>query len=163
MPKKDLPFSPSSVQASAQAAQRAWQTGLDALQQAQQQGSKMFDALVQEGLTMQQRAQTAAQGHLKEAGAKAQQLGKDLSQQAEAKWDKLEGLFEERVSLALQRLGVPTAKEVEALRDRIAALEDQLAQAKPAASKPRASAQAPGRASPSPRPNRSRSRTSGPA
>ena len=41
-------------------------------------------------------------------------------------WGKLENIFEERVARALEKLGVPSAQEVAALKARVAALEAQL-------------------------------------
>ena len=131
--KKTTPDTPQ------QAAQQVWLAGLEALSQAQQQGSKMFDALVQEGLAMQRRAQDSPSPNLAEVGSRVQKMGQDLgkeiSQRASAPWEKLEGLFEDRVARAIERLGYPGADEVQALRDRVAALEAALGVAggKPAA------------------------------
>ena len=42
-------------------------------------------------------------------------------------WDKLETIFEERTAKALGKLGVPSAKDVDALSARIDALSAQIA------------------------------------
>jgi poly(hydroxyalkanoate) granule-associated protein len=42
-----------------------------------------------------------------------------FQKQANASWDKLEGVFEDRVQRALTRLGVPTKKEIHALTKRV--------------------------------------------
>ena len=50
-------------------------------------------------------------------------------------WDKLESIFEERVAKALNKLGVPSAKDVDALVKRVddlAAAVAKLAKAAPA-------------------------------
>lgn len=113
-----------------QAAQQVWLAGLEALTRAQQQGGRMFEALVQEGLAMQKRAQAATGSPLGDVGQRVQQMGQDLgkefTQRASAPWEKLEGLFEERVARAVERLGYPPAGEIQALRERVAALEDAL-------------------------------------
>jgi hypothetical protein len=49
-------------------------------------------------------------------------MANDISKQASGQWDKLENIFEERVAKALNKLGVPSAKDVAALIDRIDAL-----------------------------------------
>lgn len=112
-------------------ARQIWQSGLDALARAQAQGSQVLDALVQEGLAMQRRTQAMAGSVAEKAQAAFNQklgenfgdrLGDNLGQQ----WSKLEGLFEERVARTLQRLGLPTAQELQALKDRIARLEAEL-------------------------------------
>ena len=46
--------------------------------------------------------------------------------------DKLEGLFEQRVAKAMQRLGVPTAQDLQRLQDQIEALTQELQQARQA-------------------------------
>lgn len=115
-----------------EAAQQVWQTGLDALARAQEQGSKVFDALVQEGLAMQRRAQNmaeAAEAKLQELGERvgSHPFGEQVGEQFSQQWGKLEHLFEERVARALHNLGLPSVQEVQALQQRIAALEAQLA------------------------------------
>jgi poly(hydroxyalkanoate) granule-associated protein len=135
----DSGFSPLGADA-----QQVWLAGLGALTKAQQEGSKAFESLVQEGLSMQRKVQTAAEAKLSEASAKLNQLTQDMSQRATGQWDKLEGLFEERVARALQRLGMPTLEQIQALEARIAELEAQLASGKTAApGTQRASASAP--------------------
>lgn len=107
-------------------AQQIWLAGLGAFTKAQQEGSKVFDALVQEGLAMQRKAQTTAEARLNEASQKVSHLAQELSQRATGQWNQLEGLFEERVARALQRLGIPSAEEVQVLQARVTELEAQL-------------------------------------
>ena len=107
-------------------AQQIWLAGLGAFTKAQQEGGKVFDALVQEGLAMQRKAQTTAEARLNEASQKVSHLAQELSQRATGQWNQLEGLFEERVARALQRLGIPSAEEVQALQARVTELEAQL-------------------------------------
>ncbi len=120
------PTPSSSADPVRESAHQIWLAGLGAFNKAQEEGSKMFDALVQEGLSMQRKAQTAAEEKLSEAGEKMSALTQELSERATGQWDKLEGLFEERVARALQRLGVPVAREVRALATRLTELEKEL-------------------------------------
>ena len=46
-------------------------------------------------------------------------MANDIQSQAGNRWDKLENIFEERVAKALSKLGVPSAKEVNALAARV--------------------------------------------
>lgn len=125
--KKSPPETPQD------AAQQVWLAGLEALSQAQAQGSRMFESLVQEGLAMQRRAEDATGLRFAEVGSRVQQmgqeLGKEFTERAAAPWEKIEGLFEERVARALERMAYPSATEVQALRERVAALEKALDQA----------------------------------
>lgn len=104
-------------------AHQIWLAGLGAFNKAQEEGNKMFDALVQEGLAMQRRAQSTAEAKFSEASERVNRLARDIESRASGQWDKIEGLFEERVARALERLGIPSAREVQALSDRLAALE----------------------------------------
>ena len=52
----------------------------------------------------------------------------DVSGRAGQHWDKLESIFEERIAKAMKRLGVPSAKDVEALVARIDELSASVAQ-----------------------------------
>jgi poly(hydroxyalkanoate) granule-associated protein len=122
-------------------ARQIWQGGLDALARAQAQGSQVLDALVQEGLAMQRRTQAMAGSVAEKAQAAFNQklgdnFGEKLSDNLGQQWGKLEGLFEERVARTLQRLGLPTAQELQALKDRIARLEAELQPAATGARRP---------------------------
>ena len=116
----------SNTPPGADTAQQIWLAGLAAFNQAQKEGGKVFDALVQEGLAMQRKAQSTAETKLSEAGQKVSSMAQELSQRASGQWNQIEGLFEERVARALPRLGIPSAQEVQALEARVAALEAQL-------------------------------------
>lgn len=120
------PPRPSAADPLRDSAHEIWLAGLGAFTKAQQEGSKMYDALVQEGLTMQRKAQATAEEKLNEAGEKVSSLAREIETRATGQWDKLEGLFEERVARAMQRLGIPSAKVVHALTTRLTELEKQL-------------------------------------
>ena len=117
---------PPGAEAVRDSAHQIWLAGLGAFTKAQQEGGKVFDALVQEGLTMQRKAQTTAEAKLSEAGQKMSSMAQEIGSRATGQWDKLEGLFEERVGRALQRLGIPSARDVQALEARLASLEKLL-------------------------------------
>lgn len=53
--------------------------------------------------------------------------GKKVEKEATQRWDKLEGFFEERVSGVLDRLGIPSSEDVDALNKRIQSLSRQVA------------------------------------
>jgi hypothetical protein len=46
-------------------------------------------------------------------------MATDITSKASGQWDKLETIFEDRVAKALNKLGVPSAKDVNALIARI--------------------------------------------
>src|SRR5689334_4143198 len=114
MPSKPASSStPPGADAVRDSAHQIWLAGLGAFTKAQQECGKVFDALVQEGLTMQRKAQTTAEAKLSEASQKMSSMAQEIGSRASGQWDKLEGLFEERVARALQRLGIPSARDVQ--------------------------------------------------
>jgi poly(hydroxyalkanoate) granule-associated protein len=118
-----------------ESAQQIWLAGLGAFAKAQEEGSKVFDILVKEGVSMQRKTQAAAGEKVSEATSKMASMATDLSSKATGQWDKLETIFEGRVSKALNELGVPTQKDVQALGARIDELDRRLSalSAKPGA------------------------------
>lgn len=110
-----------------ESAQQIWLAGLGAFSKAQEEGGKVFEALVREGVTLQRRTQSAAEEKLAEASTRMSSMANDLSTKASGQWDKLETIFEERVSRALGKLGVPTGREIEDLSRRVEELNRTVA------------------------------------
>jgi poly(hydroxyalkanoate) granule-associated protein len=115
-PKAESAPLSSSVKDSAQ---QIWQAGLGAFTRAQAEGSKAFESLVKEGVSIQRKTQSAAEERLAEATNKMSSMATDITSKASGQWDKLETIFEDRVAKALNKLGVPSAKDVNALIARI--------------------------------------------
>ena len=139
--KKANPDLSNSVKDSAQ---QIWQAGLGAFNKAQAGGTKAFEALVKEGVSLQRKTQSAAEEKISEATQRMTSMASDISSKASGQWDKLESIFEDRVAKALNKLGVPSAKDVEALIARIDALNASVQKLSPAkaAAKPVAKAEA---------------------
>jgi poly(hydroxyalkanoate) granule-associated protein len=120
-------------------AQQIWQAGLGAFTRAQAEGTKAFESLVKEGVSIQRKTQAAAEEKITEATSKMSNMATDISSKASGQWDKLENIFEERVAKALNKLGVPSAKDVAALITRIEELNkavQKLSAKAPVAAKP---------------------------
>jgi poly(hydroxyalkanoate) granule-associated protein len=96
-------------------AQQIWLAGLGAYGKAQEEGNKVFDALVREGEAIQAKTRKVAEDKVAEMAAKAT-----------GTWDKLEQVFENRVSKALNSLGVPTKSDIEDLAARVAVLTTEV-------------------------------------
>jgi poly(hydroxyalkanoate) granule-associated protein len=136
-------------------AQQIWQAGLGAFAKAQAEGTRAFEALVKEGTTLQRKTQAAAEEKITEATSRMSNMATDISSKASGHWDKLENIFEERVAKALNKLGVPSAKDISALIARIdelnlsvQKLSGAAAPAKPAATRKRATGKSPAAAAP---------------
>jgi poly(hydroxyalkanoate) granule-associated protein len=102
-----------------ESAQQIWLAGLGAFAKAQEEGTKVFETLVKEGGSIQMRTRAVAEEKLGEVTGKVTKVAGEVSKQATQSWDKLEQVFEQRVERALNRLGVPTTKEVQALIARV--------------------------------------------
>jgi poly(hydroxyalkanoate) granule-associated protein len=100
-------------------AQQIWLAGLGAFAKAQEEGGKVFDSLVKEGMSIQRKTQVAAEEKISEATSRMASMATDISSKASGQWDKLENIFEDRVSKALNKLGVPSAKDIDVLVARI--------------------------------------------
>lgn len=105
-----------TAQAVRDSAQKIWLAGLGAFERARTEGPKMFETLVEQGRNMGARAVGAADDVLKTV------------RQADygGRWDKLEQVFEDRVSRSLQRLGVLTARDVESLSRQVRELNEHV-------------------------------------
>jgi poly(hydroxyalkanoate) granule-associated protein len=108
-------------------AQQIWLAGLGAFAKAQEEGNKVFEALVKEGVSLQKKTQAVAEERIGDVTGKMSAMAEGVTSKAGQQWDKLEGIFESRVSKALNKLGVPSSKDVEALVQRIDALTEQVA------------------------------------
>jgi len=103
-------------------AQQLWQAGQEALAKAQGGRDRVLGTLMKEGANLQRKTQAAAEERLGEMAGKVTAMAGDVGSKANAQWDKLETIFEERTARAMSRLGVPTAKDVAALAERVDAL-----------------------------------------
>ncbi len=116
-----------------ESAQQIWLAGLGAFARAQEEGSKVFQGLVKDGLDLQRQTKVAAEEKLAEASGKLRSLAEasnlsvsNLGAKATQPWDKLESIFEERVAKALKHLGLPSVQEFEVLKAELAALKKKV-------------------------------------
>jgi len=117
-------------------AHEIWLAGLGAFSKAQEEGQKVFKALVREGTGIQKRTMKVTEDKVNDVTARVTKVAAGLQKQTNATWDKLETVFEARVERALTRLGVPTNKEIAALTRRVEELTGSvgtLTKARPAA------------------------------
>ena len=110
-----------------ESAQQIWLAGLGAFSKAQEEGGKLFETLMKEGLSLQKKTQAQAEEKISQVTGKMSAMAGDVTSKAGQHWDKLESIFEQRVSKAMGKLGVPSAKEIEALTKRLDELQAQVA------------------------------------
>ena len=129
-------------------AREIWLAGLGAFSVAQQesgklieQGNKLFEKLVTEGTKLEKQTRGLAENAVSGVRGGMESKVESVRQQAVDNWDKLEGVFEDRVSRVLGRLGVPTADDVNKLSARVQKLSREVsklgsvARTKPVAAK----------------------------
>jgi len=131
-----------------ESAQQIWLAGLGAFSKAQEEGTKVFESLVKEGLSMQRRTQSVAEEKISEATSRVTNMANDIGSRAVGQWDKLENIFEDRVAKSLAKLGVPSSRDLDVLNARIDALAKSMGKSVPAAGKPAAKAAAKSSAKP---------------
>jgi len=110
-----------------ESAQQIWLAGMGAFAKAQAEGTQAFDKLIKDGISLQRKTQGAAEEKISEVTGKMTAMAGEVTAKAGQHWDKLESIFEQRTAKAMGRLGVPSAKDLAALNDRVEKLSAQLA------------------------------------
>lgn len=119
-----------------ESAQQIWLAGMGAFAKSHEDRAKAFEGLIKEGVGLQRKTQAAAEEAIGEVTGRVNAMASDAQSKAGQQWDKLESIFEQRTAKALNRLGVPSAKDVEALSRRVDELAAALARlTKPAPAK----------------------------
>lgn len=129
-----------------ESAQHIWLAGVGAFGRAQDEGTKLFEALVKEGMSLERKTRSLASGQVDAVRGVVENRVGQVRERATDTWDRLEKVFEDRVQRALNRLGVPGRDEIQALTARVDELNAELrklggkpasrASAKPAAKRP---------------------------
>jgi poly(hydroxyalkanoate) granule-associated protein len=139
----DKQSGPHLASAVRESAQQIWLAGLGAFAKAQEGSGKVYESLMKEGMSIQRKTQAAAEEKITEATSKMANMAGDIQSKAGQHWDKLENIFEDRVAKALHKLGVPSAKDIDALTARIDALNKSLHKMSAKAPAPKTAKKAP--------------------
>lgn len=118
-------------------AQQIWLAGLGAFAKAQGEGGKLFETLLKEGSSLEQKTRKIATGTVGEVRGAVETGVSQVKERTQETWDKLEQVFENRVSRALGKLGIPGRKELDDLARRVEELNREVRRidlGKPAAS-----------------------------
>lgn len=103
-------------------ARQIWLAGLGAYTKAEEDTGRFFERLVQEGEQLENRTRGVVEKQIRSVEDRVE----GVRERATGTWDRLEHLFDERVSGALRRLGIHRREDIEALEHRIEALEAEL-------------------------------------
>jgi poly(hydroxyalkanoate) granule-associated protein len=94
-----------------ESAHKIWLAGLGALAAAEEEGSKIFNTLVEKGEGYESRG--------KDELAKVKDKVEGAFGKAEGSWEKLGDAFDDKVAGAIKRLGVPSSDEITTLTKRV--------------------------------------------
>ncbi len=103
-------------------AQQIWLAGLGALARTQQEGGKFFDALVEEGVRIQEKTHAYAEEQVQSVQRQSEPWLEAARQRTKAAAGKLEATFDAQVTRTLKRMQLPSHTDIEALAARIDAL-----------------------------------------
>ncbi len=103
-----------------------WLAGLGAFSKAQEEGSKVFEALVKEGSGLQKKFRSLADSRMNDVTNEVSGKITEATSKAAGAWDRLETVFEDRVGRAVGRLGVPTKADITKLTQRVEELTKQV-------------------------------------
>lgn len=107
-------------------AQQIWLAGVGAFSRAQEEGTRLFEALVKEGMNLEKTTRHLTAGKVDAVRDAVEERVGQARERAADTWDRLEKVFEQRVQRALTRLGVPSRDEIKALIERVDQLNAEL-------------------------------------
>jgi poly(hydroxyalkanoate) granule-associated protein len=102
-----------------ESAQQIWLAGLGAFAKAQEQGGHLFETLLKEGSSLEQKTRKLATGKVDDVRDAVESGVTQVRERTQETWDRLEQVFENRVSRALAKLGVPGRKDLDELLKRV--------------------------------------------
>lgn len=119
-------------------AQHIWLAGLGALATAGEEGNRVFEDLVEKGAKLEK----TGRARLEKVLSKAQGRARSLRGEAEGALGRVSAPIDAGVSTALNKLGIPTRKEILALTRRVEELTRTVQGAKKQPAKRRAAKKA---------------------
>jgi len=89
-----------------------WLAGLGAFARAEEEGSKLFDTLVEVGRDLEGKTRDISENRVEE-------IKERVKSRTGETMEKMEKAFDDRLNKALSKLGIPNKREVEALQKRV--------------------------------------------
>ena len=103
-------------------ARQIWLAGLGAYTKAEEDAGKIFEKLVKEGEEIENLTRGVVEKRIKVV----EDTVEGVKEKANGTIGKLESVFDQRVSKALKKMGIPTRAEIKALESQIAELKTQI-------------------------------------
>lgn len=116
----ELPGAMEVASGLAQRAREMWLAGLGALSVAEEAGSQVFNALVEQGKSWEEKRREETQKTAEQVRSLTEEGGRTV--------EAVEERVRNEVSEALRRIGVPHRNDVDELRDQVDALSEKLDQ-----------------------------------
>ena len=110
---------PLSVASIVELTRKVWLAGLGVFALAEEGGSRLFTALVEEGEKVEAHTRQATQEKVEAVKNQWESTVEDLKDRATDTLDGVEQLLEDRMARVLLRLGVPTSEDIQELIERI--------------------------------------------
>lgn len=101
--------------------QQIWRAGLGAFARAEEEGGKLFDNLVKLGEELESKTKEIADNTVGE-------MREHVIVKATDTRDRVERAFDDRITNALSRLGIPTQKDIDSLNHKLDALTAVIAE-----------------------------------
>ena len=105
-------------------ARQIWLAGLGAYTKAEEDAGRFFERLVKEGEDIEERTRGAVNRQVKAVEDSVD----GVRERASGTWNRLESVFDERVSRALERLGIPMPGRVRELEQQVQELRTEVEQ-----------------------------------
>ena len=107
-------------------ARKIWLAGLGAFSNAEKEGGKLFETLVQRGEKFEAQSRKKAEGKIKDVKGEVKGKVEEIKDTASDTWNKLEKVFQKRVARALHRLGVPNRNDVKDLSKQLDSVQQAI-------------------------------------
>lgn len=114
-----------------ESAHRIWLAGLGALAAAEQEGTKVFNRLVDRGRDFEAKGRTEFKDQYEKARTDVKDTYEKARTQAQSTFDNVGDKVDEMVTAALHRLGVPTREEIHTLTLRVEELNAKVESLRP--------------------------------
>ena len=113
------PGKPDPTASIMESAQNIWLAGLGAFGKAQVEGGKLFQGLVKEGSALEQKTRKIAGSAANDVRGAVANSVTQVREKTQDTWQRLEQMFDARLTAALSKLGVPSRKDIEELTKRL--------------------------------------------
>lgn len=107
-------------------AHQIWLAGLGAYAKAGKEGVEYFKTLVNEGEELEKQGKELVSERMEAVTSKVESFKERIQSRAGGRFNKVEEVFDERVANTLERMGIPTKKDIDQLSAKLDLLSASL-------------------------------------